>query len=150
MRATEIKDLNSAFIGMASEITRPKAVRWMLDAAAQGKPVRVLGSYPRVAEECAEAGASFYNVTQPLNVMLAHIRRRFGKMSKLEMRDALCRAKKESDDAEACALTLALSVNCPGVSALSAFDREATEAIAALEDARQLVEDKLCAMREAK
>lgn len=148
--AFDPRQLVDATIEMSAGISRPKSVEWRLKDAARGRPFRPLGAYPEIAEACAEAGSSFYNVTKPLTVMLAHLRRRFRKMSKVEMRDALVKAKKESDDAEACALTLALSVNRPEVSALSAFDKEATEAIMALEEARQVVEDRLCEMSEGK
>lgn len=147
--ATQIphKDLVEAYAGMATGITRPASIRWRLDDANKGRPVKPLGSFPEVAEACIDSGGSFHHVTRPLTVMLAHLRRRCtGKVSG-DIRQALMNAKRESDEAEACALRLALSVNSPEASDLLAFDKEATDAMLALAKAREIVEDRLIELR---
>jgi hypothetical protein len=83
------------------------------------------------------------------SAMLAHLRRRCsGKMSQ-DMKDVLLNAKKEGDEAEACALRIAFAASDPAVSDLAAFDREADEAILALETAKEVAEDRMASM-EAK
>jgi hypothetical protein len=77
--------------------------------------------------------------------MMAHLRRRFGKLSKKEMRDALPTMKAECDEAEAIGLRVALSVSAPAVSDLHTLERETTEAILALEAVREIVQDEICA-----
>lgn len=142
--------LRDAFIGMAGEITRPRQVRWHFEDAARGRSVRPLGAYPQIAEECADAGASYFNVSRPLSVMLAHLRRRYRKLSGADFKEALCTMKREADEAEAAGLTLAFSVSNPSATALVGFEREATEAIQALEVAKELAADRLCEMQEAR
>lgn len=151
-RATKIadSDLADAFKGMSAGITRPRSIRWYLDDAVSGKPVKPLGAFPRIAEEVIEAGGSFHNVTRPLTVMLAHLRRRCrGKMSG-DIKQVMVTAKRESDQAEVCAFRLALSMNCLGASDLSALSKEATEASLEWEKVRELADDRLLEIQEGK
>lgn len=141
--ATKIADLDLAFRGMVSEISRPKRVKWMFDDAATGKKINPLGRFPDVAEACLESGASFFHIARPLNVMLAHLRRRcVGKLPG-DMKSALLSVKKECDEAEAMALTLAFCGEIPSASALVTSIKEDSDAILALERAKEIEEDKL-------
>lgn len=147
--ATKNDVLRLAMSEMATGIKIPKSVAWRLYDSKRGRIAQPLGSYPEVAEACIDANGSFFHIARPLNVMLAHLRRRcVGKMSR-DLRAALCAVQKEDSEAEACALTLALSVERPGVSDLLSFDREASEAELALAKAREIVADKIAEL-EAK
>lgn len=142
-------DLVDAFKGMATGITRPQSIRWRLDDAVKGKSVKPLGAFPEVAEAIIEDGGNFFHIARPLNVMLAHLRRRcVGKLPG-DMKSALLSVKKECDEAESMALTLAFSGNVPDASALVTSIKEDSDAILALEKAKEIAEDRLAEM-EAK
>lgn len=139
----------TAIIGMSTGITRPVSVQRKLEDIARGRTVNAWAHIPEIAEACIDSGGSFHHVTRPLTALVAHLKRRArGKLSQ-DMKPAIIELKKQCDDAEAMALTLAYSGAVPEASVLVAFDKEADEAIFALEHAKELAEDRLAEM-EAK
>jgi hypothetical protein len=84
------------------------------------------------------------------SAMLAHLRRRCsGKMSQ-DMKDVLLNAKKESDEAEACALRIAFAASDPAASDLAAFDQRSRRSHPRVwRRAKEIAEDHMASM-EAK
>lgn len=139
--------LREAMSEMATGIKIPKSVAWRLYDSKRGRVALPLGSYPEVAEACIEAGGSFHHIKRPLEVMLAHIKRRCTGKLPGDMKSALLSVKKECDEAETMALTLAFSGELPSASALVNSIKEDDDAILALEKAKEL-EECLLAARE--
>jgi hypothetical protein len=138
------QSVNDAFVGMASSIPRPPRVRWLLEDAARGRPVRPLGRFIEVAEACIEAGAEYHDVTAPLEVMRAHIRRRYGMIGGC-LKTAIAKAEKEEADAECAETGLAFEVGSPSHATLAAYVKEKTEQILAEEAALQIAKDLMYA-----
>lgn len=147
--ATKNGLLRLAMSEMATGIKIPKSVAWRLYDSKRGRIAHPLGSYPEVAEACIDAGGNFHHITRPLSVMAAHIRRRMSNKLPGDMKSALLSVKKECDEAEAMALTLAFSGNVPDASALVTSIKEDSDAILALEKAKEIAEDRLAEL-EAK
>lgn len=146
--ATENDPIRLAFSAMATGIKIPKSVAWRLYDSKRGRVANPLGSYPEVAEACVEAGGSFHHITRPLEIMLAHLKRRCTGKLPGDMKTALLSVKKECDEAEAMALTLAFSGNVPDAAALVNSIKEDSDAILALEKAKEIAEGLLAAREQ--
>lgn len=143
VNASGLAELVDAYAGMATGISRPQSVKWRLDDANRKRSLKPLGSYPEVAEAVAEAGGSFFHISRPLNVMLAHLRRRcVGKLPG-DMKSALLSVKKECDEAQSCGLNVALTLANPEPSTLLALIKEEHDAIIAEEKLVEIAEDIL-------
>jgi hypothetical protein len=136
--------LRDAWLGMAGQVSRPQSHKWRFDDAVKGRPMRFLGSYPEVAEACIEAGAEYHDVTAPLEVMRAHIRRRYGMIGGC-LKTAIAKAEKEEADAECAETGLAFEVGSPSHATLAAYVKEKTEQILAEEAALQIAKDLMYA-----
>lgn len=137
----------TAIIGMSTGITRPQSVQRKLEDIARGRTVNAWAHIPEIGEACIDNNGSFHHISRPLTAMLAHWRRRcVGKLPG-DMKSALLSVKKECDEAEAMALTLAFCGEIPSASALVTSIKEDSDAILALEKAKEIAEDELAAMQ---
>lgn len=146
--ANSAPELVDSFAAMCEVGKRPRSLKWKLGDAARGKPVRPLGTYPRVAEDVLEAGGNWYRVTRPLYVQLARLRQIcFGGKS-LPMPERIRVVAKESAESDVAITCLALAGEHASTSDLATADREIREELVEKEMLVEEIERRLYAEKK--
>lgn len=126
-------DLRAAYVRMCRDISR---VDWSQHDAARGRPVRVLGRFPEVADKCLAAGASLAHVEEPLHLELARLRAICQRQG-APLAEAFLRETVEQGEHEVAQMRLAECITHPTKALLDSYISEAVEYQQALSDALQ-------------
>ena len=103
--------------------------------------MKVFGPYPDIALACMEAEQQYHNVIHPLEVLKAHIRRRYKAKIGGCLKTAIANAEREESEAEVAEMRLALNVDNPEPEMFEDYIKERREHLLAEERVLEIAED---------